>query len=403
MSLLSAAFGRERRATSFPSLDEVTAALSERRMMGNLGTPVTWNTSLRNVAVWSSVNFISDLIATLPWHTYRDRMISGKPVPIRDDTSARLVADPDPDVGPIAWRRQALLSALLRGNAMGLILARDRNMWPTRVRMTHPDDWSVSRVGKLDRPVWKYQNDEVNPDDIWRMTAYETPGSPVGMSPISHVAQSIGLGLSAHQFGSDFFADGAHPSAMLVTDQDLNDADGSKARTVKERFLESIRGREPAVLGGGWEYKPIQVAPEESQFLETIQANGAMVAMIFGLRPEDIGFKSGDSLTYANVEQRQIARLVYPVHGWVRRLEEALNRHLPRPQYVKANVDALVRVDTMTRYRAHDLAIRMGLNSVNERRELEDMPPADGGDERLWPPYRTVRDPEVDPGDTNAP
>jgi phage portal protein BeeE len=56
---------------------------------------------------------------------------------------------------------------------------------------------------------------------------------------------------------------------------------------------------------------------------------------------------------------------------------------------VKANVDALIRVDTRTRYATHDSAIRAGWKNRNEVRELEDMPPiAEDGDEYLWPPYR---------------
>jgi phage portal protein BeeE len=56
---------------------------------------------------------------------------------------------------------------------------------------------------------------------------------------------------------------------------------------------------------------------------------------------------------------------------------------------VRANIDALVRVDLATRYRAHDSALRAGWKSRNEVRDLEDMSPIDGGDEFLWPPYRT--------------
>jgi hypothetical protein len=44
----------------------------------------------------------------------------------------------------------------------------------------------------------------------------------------------------------------------------------------------------------------------------------------------------------------------------------------------------------MTRYKAHDLAVRDGWKSVDEVRGLEEMPklPAGEGEKYLWPPLR---------------
>jgi len=374
----------ERRTANLAITDEVLAPLSERRLMSTWsGVPVTWTTALRHIAVWSSTNFIADLISTLPWHTYRETAAQ----PVKDPVGNPLITDPDPGwVTPIGWRRQALVSLLMRGNAFGLILARD-GAWPSQIRMTHPDDWSVTRRGKLEQPRWRYDNNDVTPVEMWRVTGYETPGSPIGMSPISYIAQNIGLGLAAQRFGAQWFDEGAVPGSVLINEQKI---DEPIAKEAKRRWMEAGNSREPRTLGNGWKYQQISVAADESQFLETIQANGAMIATMFGLRPEDIGFSvSGASVTYSNVEQQQIARLVYPVHGWVRRLEDALSSAMPRPQYARANVDALLRVDLATRYKAHDSAIRGGWKNRNEVRELEELAPIEGGEEHLWPPYAT--------------
>lgn len=388
MSVLARLFP-ERRTANLGYTDEVLAALSERRLVSTWsGAPVTFTTALRHIAVWSSTNFIADLISALPWHTYRD--VNNRPS--KDPDGNRLIANPDPGyVTPIGWRRQVLISLLMRGNGLGLVLAHDEKLFPTQIRMTHPDDWQVSRVGKLEQPQWKYQNNEIKPAEMWRVTGYETPGSPIGMSPISYIAQTIGLGLSAQRFGAQWFDEGAVPASLLIND---NKIDEPIALEAKRRWKEAGSSREVRTLGNGWKYHQIQIAANESQFLETIQANGAMVATMFGLRPEDIGFKSGDSMTYANVEQRQIARLTYPIHGWVRRLEDALSSAMPKPQYARANVDALIRVDLATRYKGHDTAIRGGWRSVNETRELEEQPPIAGGDQYLWPPGAKTTEPE---------
>ena len=51
-----------------------------------------------------------------------------------------------------------------------------------------------------------------------------------------------------------------------------------QAETVKSRWKSLFQGtREPAVLGKGWDWKPIQITPNESQFLETQRFTGRSV------------------------------------------------------------------------------------------------------------------------------
>lgn len=334
--------------------------------------------------MFASTNLIADMIAHLPVATYRGSGPSRVKITTPDH-----VEQPDSQVSGTGWRRQAIISLLLRGNAWGIVLDRHpETLRPSTVRIVHPDDVTVERRGKLDDPTYRVFGTVMSPAEIWQISAYHVPGIPVGISPISYMAQALGLGAAAEKFGARWFNDGAHPSGLLVYDGPLTKP---QADIAKQRFVEGLDGgREPATLGDGWTFTPISVPADESQFLETIQANAATVATMFGLRPEDIGVKSGDSMTYANVEQRQIARLVYPINQWTIRLEEALSELVPRGQYVKLSVDSLLRADLKTRYEAHGLALRSGFRSVNEVRALEDLPPIANGDEYLWPPNKTA-------------
>ena len=57
------------------------------------------------------------------------------------------------------------------------------------------------------------------------------------------------------------------------------------------------------------------------------------------------------------------------------RIEATLTDYLPRGQMAKFNYDSLLRADTYTRYQAHKLALEAGFLTVDEIRELEDLPP----------------------------
>ena len=60
------------------------------------------------------------------------------------------------------------------------------------------------------------------------------------------------------------------------------------------------------------------------------------MARYFNVQPELIGGESGGSLTYANVEQRALDFLQFCLRPWI------------------------VRTDLLTRYQAHESAIRAG-------------------------------------------
>lgn len=391
--------GPERRDAT---LSEALLALRERRYGAHgYSSPLTINpdSALRHSAVWSSANLIADLISTLPIDEYRrtaDR-------PVRQVDPSPILTDPNRLLSADSVWRQAIISVLLRGNATGLIVERDDLFYPIRTEIVHPDEVTYRRQGKLGDLEVRFNSTTLGPDEYWRLVGYTFPGSPVGLSSISYVAETIGLGKAAQAFGADWFSDGGHPSALLTNDKTV---DEPGAKRVKEKFLDVVQGsRNPVVMGDGWKYHAIQIAPEESQFLDTIKANRAVIATIFGLRPEDIGESSGDSQTYANVEQRSISRLVYPVGQWVIRLERALSTLLRPGRFAKFNVDALLRVDLLNRYRAHDSAIRAGWKNRNEVRNQEDMAPIaveDDGDSFLWPPYRAFPISSDDEGEPNA-
>jgi phage portal protein BeeE len=109
------------------------------------------------------------------------------------------------------------------------------------------------------------------------------------------------------------------------------------------------------------------------------------VARYFGVQPELIGGESGGSLTYANVEQRALDFLQFGLAPWLVRMETAISGLLSSTTTVKFNAGALVRTDLLTRYQAHESAIRAGWKLRSEVRELEDLPPAAGIDDQEGP------------------
>jgi HK97 family phage portal protein len=225
------------------------------------------------------------------------------------------------------------------------------------------------------RVIWRIDGQEVDePASIWHVKAFTAPGQVLGLSPIQHARQAIGLGLGAEKFAAQLFGNSAIPAGVLTTDRRVDQETADRWRV---RWRQQDRGI--AVLGDGAKFEPVTLPPEESQFLETTQANIRTIARYFGVQPELIGADSGNSLTYANVEQRALDFLTFGLRPWLVRLETALSALLSSTTTVKFNAGALVRTDLLTRYQAHEVGIRAGFLTVNEARDLEDRPPLPEG------------------------
>jgi hypothetical protein len=227
-------------------------------------------------------------------------------------------------------------------------------------------------------------------DDIVHYRRWPVPGKLLGQSPIERHASAFGVAIAAERFGQQWFAEGAHPSQVLTTDQPV---DATTAAAIKSRVLDAMQGsRGPAVLGSGMKLDQFQVAPEESQFLETQSFTAAQVCRILGPGiAEILGYKTGDSMTYKNREQLALDLLSYAIDPWLVDLERQLSRMLGAPgssatsgTWVRFNRNALLRTDLLTRYQAHRIALgpMEPWTTANEVRDYEDQQPIVWGDDK---------------------
>jgi HK97 family phage portal protein len=358
----------------------LTETLSERRMLssGRYLTPIG---AIQKVAVFAAANLIAQTVTQLPIDLFRGD--GPKKVEIQ---KGPLLTDPGGNgYGFADWAWSVLFRCVLQGNAVGIINGFDTYGFPTGIHMQNIEDVNV-KYDDNGKVKWKIRGTEYDADKIFHLRAYPDDGHIMGLSPIGLHMRTIGIGIQAEEFGSNFFADGAHPTGILTSEAKLDQA---QAQTVKSRFMAALRGsREPIVLPADIKYQQIQINPLESQFLETQKYSAAECARIFGPGvPEMLGYETGGTMTYANVEQRSLHLLIYTLNAWACRLEAALStgRMTPRGQFVRFNRNALLQATTIDRFRAHEIALKNGFEYINEVRELEDRPPVAWGDEPFTP------------------
>lgn len=382
---------RERREnTPTTTFEQITNLITGARSYAEVDV-TTAESSLQSVAVFSATDLIASLCSELPVDVFR-----GHGAERRSVRMPYWLEDPDGSgYGLADWIYRAVMSWLLRGNLYGDVLQRASAGYLQQVELFHPDTVS----GWLDGGTvkWAVLGQEYTGDEFLHRRVNPVAGQILGLSPIELLATTIGVSLASTRFGFQWFKDGAHPQALLTNSE--ASLDDNQIKAVKARFLAALRGtREPLVYGKGWEYKPIQISPEESQFLETQGFSAAECARIFGPGiAEVLGYTSGGSMTYSNVIDRDLHLLKYALNKWLRRLERLLSQFLPRPQYVKFNRDALLQTNTMQRYNAYASALANRWRTVNEVRDLEDLGPVPWGDEPNTMPGAIPAEPATDP------
>ncbi|WP_114856465.1 phage portal protein [Brachybacterium sp. YJGR34] len=230
-------------------------------------------------------------------------------------------------------------------------------------------DYPAGRAGKVGRIV---------------QTRYLTlPGSTRGIGPIAAAQTTMRSARDMREYSSNWWETG-HPSGILSTDDKLT---GDDARTYRRvwNHLDPATGEPIAqdenpsrirVLGKGLHYEPLMISPKDALWIEAQQFDTLEIARIFGV-PSSLMMTAidGNSMTYSNVEQEWLGFVRFGLMAYLRKIEDALTALTPRGQRVRFNLDALLRSDTTTRYRAHESALRAGWLTPDEVRGIENMPP----------------------------
>jgi HK97 family phage portal protein len=278
----------------------------------------------------------------------------------------------DMDIGDFLY---AATFALTRGNVYGSVVDRDRLGYPSQIELQDNDRVLVRKLAD-GAAEYKFGGQVQDPATVWHRSIFRPPGSLTGLSILQYAHRAIRLGLNAEDFGNLFFEDGAHPSGLLLND---NEAQMSQedAQTIKQKFMAAMHGsREPVVMTGGWKYQQVQVSPHDSQFVDTQGLSALKICRYFRVWPEMVAVPiQGSSITYANVEQRSLDFLTYTMQRWLTWWERKLGSLLPGGQYVKFDLSPLLRTDIFTRWKVNHAQIASRLMTQDEVRAGEDLPP----------------------------
>ena len=369
----------EKRAISFQT---IFGSGSDLMQTTYSGTVITQDTSLKIGAVYACVRLLADTISTLPADTYyRD---GGERLPYRP--KPLWLENPDLGTSREDHLQQAMVSLLLDGNVFIRIFRNNSGevialtvLDPTRVEVrrnytTREVEYVIINVGVLTM------------DEVLHITELRRPGALRGVSRIEEVKQGLGLAAALEEFSARFFGQGSTTSGIIEWPGSLTQEQAKDLADGYEQGHKGLRrSHRPGVLYGGAKFVKTGVDPNEAQMLESRQFAVEEIARIFRVPLHLLQVATPGAMSYASVEQNAIQFAQYTLRPIITKLETAYSSLLPGPVFVKFNLDAILRGDIQTRFAAYSTGQQAGFLSVNDIHRLEDMPPAEGGDEYRVP------------------
>lgn len=308
-----------------------------------VGVNVNAHSALRHSAVWASLRLRADLISSMPVDVFR----KVGDVDVEVDKPSVLVSPGGSDMSIDEWMWASQFDLDRVGNSFGLVLERDGADKPAVIEL-QDHTTVVVKVNKDGVVSYRIRNVDYAAKDVWHERQYRIAGMPMGLSPISFAAMSIGQYLSAQQFGIDWFNNGGTiPSGHLRNTSKTLDDD--KADRVKDRFKLAVADRDVFVTGQDWEYSTISVAANEGQFIESQKYSSSDIGRFIGVPGDLIDLAAqGSSITYANISQRNLQFLIMNLWAAVRRRQTSLSKLVDDPRFVRLKTDALLQMDPAT-------------------------------------------------------
>ena len=369
----------EKRAISFQT---IFGSGSDLMQTTYSGTVITQDTSLKIGAVYACVRLLADTISTLPADTYyRD---GGERLPYRPKPS--WLDNPDLGVSREDHLQQAMVSLLLDGNIFVRIF-RNGNGEVIALTVLDPTRVEVRRNYETREVEYVIQNGAVlTTGEVLHITELRRPGALRGVSRITEVKQGLGLAAALEEFSARVFGQGSTTAGIIEWPGALTQEQAKDLADGYEQGHKGLkRSHRPGVLYGGAKFVKTGVDPEQAQMLQSRQFAVEEIARIFRVPLHLLQVATPGAMSYASVEQNAIQFAQYTLRPIITKLETAYSSLLPGPVFVKFNLDAILRGDIQTRFAAYSTGQQSGFLSVNDIHRLEDMPPADGGDEYRVP------------------
>lgn len=362
------------------------------------GYAVTSETAMRVSAVYASVRLLAGAIASIPISIYREKDS------VREEIEPNLWwllnEQPIDNWTAASMWEWVIKSILLRGDGFveivrqGITVRALRPLHPDFVEVRKIDDTLIYIVTDCETGVVR----TLHQDDMLHFAGFGFNGMR-SMSVIQWAAfQSIGVALAADTYSGKFFANGASPKHVIMTNDTMDEDQITRLKNEYARKAGADNSGKPMVLTEGLKLEEMSMNAQDAQLLDSRKFQVIDIARAFGVPPHMIGAQETTSSWGTGVEQMTIGFVRFSLQRYINPIRQELNRKLFRraSPFVEHRLEALMSGDLAAEAAYFRQAIGgsqgPGWMKINELRKIKNLPPDPDG-ERLYDPKKAMAEP----------
>ncbi|KWT72379.1 Phage portal protein [Hyphomicrobium sulfonivorans] len=368
--------------------EQIQEMLSREAYGDDSGGAVSDSRALGVAAVWACVRLLSTAVAMLPLALYRrdgERNILEDDMPVHDV----LAEKPNSWQSPFEFMQMAMVHLLMRGNFYAeKVVYRGKltALIPLNSAYMQP---KISPNGVL-MYLYRAPDGRVVPykqHEILHIRGLTVDGI-AGLSVLQAARRAVNVSAKLEGYSSGMMDNGARPTGVLETDEELNEEAFQRIRQDFEaNFVGTANAGRPLILESKLKWRQLSLNAADAQFIDQRKYTRAEVAMFFGVPPHMIGDIERGTSWGSGIETQNLGFLVHTLMPYLVNITQACERDLlldsERGNFVlKFDTSLLTRADFGARQTGLQIQKRNGVISINEWRKIEGLDPLeeDGAD-----------------------
>lgn len=346
---------------------------------GNLPR-VTVDSALTVPAFLAGVGFLSRTMAALPLQVFRKGPDGAKKV--ENGVAPLLNSAPNPDTNSFKFRQYFWQQVFTGGRGLAWIERNGSKI--VGIWQMDPTKTAIMRDGN-GRIGYKFERKDPYPaSEVIDIAFMLKANGWQHWGPVSRGARSLQLAIAMNNYGAAFFAGGGVPPLALKGPLASGPEAQGRAHADVLRAIENAKKDDKPIvpMPAGYELTTIGIDPSKGLMIEGQRFQVEESARLLGLPPIFVGDLTKGN--FANTEQQDLNLVKHNITHWSIALEQELDLKLFGQRnnglYVRHNLNALMRGDFKSRIEAMARGIQTAQLMPDEARELEERPPAKGGD-----------------------
>lgn len=298
---------------------------------------------------------------------------------------------PNDFMTPFSWRAAMVYNMILFGNGYSVI-ERDVKGNAIALMPVIGDTVEVKRVTLKDgsqETIYQIKPDGGDPIIVAKRNMIHwmglTKNGYVGMSPITYLANTLGIAIAADKQASNQFAQGSTLTGLLSVESKLKQEDLDRIRKGWNKNYNGVSSTSgTAVLDNGAKFQTITMSPQDAQLLETRKFSAIQICQIQKVQPHKVALL--ERSTNNNIEQQSIEFVQDCLSPDATKLEqEIMLKLMPESEQLTSMVEfdfsVRLRGDTTAMNAKIETMFKTGSITINEIRKLNGLNPITDGDE----------------------